>query len=160
MEELQQVARQVGASLIERGQTITAAESLTGGLFQATLTAVPGISDVFPGGFVTYSNEAKSALLGIPAPVINQFGVVSEEVAVWMARQARKIMRTDIAVSFTGVAGPAELEGNPAGTAWIGIVSEQGKVTQKYRFDGDRDSVRQQCVLTALQQVFTELGKH
>lgn len=160
MENLQQVAYQVGTSLIEHGKTITAAESLTGGLFQATLTAVPGISGVFPGGFVTYSNEAKSALLGIPAPVINQFGVVSEEVALWMARRAREIMRTDIAVSFTGVAGPGELEGNPAGTAWIGIASEQGKIAQKYRFNGDRNSVRQQCVLTALRQISSELGKH
>ena len=160
MEELQRMAHQVGADLIEQDKTITAAESLTGGLFQSTLTAVPGISAVFPGGFVTYSNEAKSVLLGIPAPVINQFGVVSEEVVLWMARRAREIMRTDIALSFTGVAGPAELEGNPAGTAWIGLASEQGTAAQKYRFDGDRDTVRRQCVLTAFQLVSSELGKH
>ena len=160
MEEIQQLARQVGERLIDCDKTITAAESLTGGLFQATLTAVPGISAVFPGGFVTYSNEAKSVLLGIPAPVINQFGVVSEEVALWMARRAREIMRTDIAVSFTGVAGPGELEGNPAGTAWLGLATEQGAVAQKHRFDGDRDAVRQQCVLTSLQMVLSALSKH
>ena len=160
MEEIQQLARQVGEKLIDCDKTITAAESLTGGLFQATLTAVPGISAVFPGGFVTYSNEAKSVLLGIPAPVINQFGVVSEEVALWMARRAREIMRTDIAVSFTGVAGPGELEGNPAGTAWLGLATEQGTFAQKHRFEGDRDAVRQQCVLTSLQMVLSALSKH
>ncbi|XIF20406.1 MAG: nicotinamide-nucleotide amidohydrolase family protein [Acetilactobacillus jinshanensis] len=89
-------------------------------MFQSTLGNVPGISAVFPGGFVTYSNHAKHQLLEIPSIVIDNYGVVSKPVAKWMARQSRRIMGTDLSVSFTGVAGPASLEGQPAGTVWIG----------------------------------------
>lgn len=115
------IEQTVGQRLIKRGLSITGAESLTAGMFQSTLGNVPGISAIFPGGFITYSNEAKHQLLSIPTQVINKYGVVSEQVAKWMAERSRQIMKTDLSVSFTGVAGPASLENHPAGTVWIGL---------------------------------------
>ena len=111
----------VGHELIQNHLTITSAESLTCGLFQSSLGAIPGISSVFSGGFVTYSNFVKHQLLSIPMRIIDGHGVVSQATAIWMAKQAQSILHTDLAVSFTGVAGPDSLEGQPSGTVWIGF---------------------------------------
>lgn len=136
--------------LIKKHLTITAAESLTGGLFQSTLTDISGVSNIFPGGFVTYANEAKEQLLAIPTDVIDSNGVVSEQTAIWMADQARSKMDTDIAISFTGAAGPDPLEGQPAGTVWIGIaVRDQKPTAQLFHLAGNRNTVRQRAILRA-----------
>ncbi len=111
----------VGNQLIRHQISVTSAESLTSGMFQSLLGNVAGISQIFPGGFVTYSNHSKHQLLSVPSQVISHYGVVSKDTAIWMASQARKIMQTDLAVSFTGVAGPSRLENQPAGTVWIGL---------------------------------------
>ena len=107
--------------LKQRGLTVSASESLTGGSFQKAVTDIAGSSQIFPGGFVTYSASAKENLLDIPKEIIIENGVVSEATAKWMAERTRIKMDTDFGVSFTGVAGPDTLEGNPAGTVWIGI---------------------------------------
>lgn len=133
------------------GLTVTSAESLTAGLFQSTLGSVPGVSEVYKGGFVTYSNQAKEQLLGIPSGLIADYGAVSREVAMAMAEEARLALDSDYGLSFTGVAGPTELEGQPAGTVWIGVASKDAGVYAKlYQFNRDRESVRRSAVMAGL----------
>lgn len=139
--------QQVGQSLIARHQTITSAESLTAGLFVATLAEVSGISAVLPGAFVTYAAAAKTKLVGVPAELITTYGVISDQVAWAMARGAQEKLATDWAISFTGVAGPDALEGHPAGTVYIGVATPSGKtLAQRYQFQGDRQAVREASV--------------
>jgi len=147
--------------LIDRKLSVTAAESLTAGEFQSTIGSVPGVSAVFPGGFVTYANEAKHQLLSIPAEVIKTQGVVSKSTAIWMAQQAKAKMQTDIAVSFTGVAGPDKLEGQPAGTVWIGIAyrDEEPKAFL-YHFTNGRQRIRARSVMAGLDLIRRRLAVH
>ena len=144
--------------LKHRGLTVSASESLTGGSFQKAVTDIAGSSQIFPGGFVTYSASAKENLLDIPKEIIIENGVVSEATAKWMAERTRIKMDTDFGVSFTGVAGPDTLEGNPAGTVWIGI-SQRGRQTAafEYHFYGDRDAVRIRSVLAGFDLINNEL---
>lgn len=144
--------------LKQRGLTVSASESLTGGSFQKAVTDIAGSSQIFPGGFVTYSASAKENLLDIPKEIIIENGVVSEATAKWMAERTRIKMGTDFGVSFTGVAGPDTLEGNPAGTVWIGI-SQRGRQTAafEYHFYGDRDAVRIRSVLAGFDLINNEL---
>ncbi|WP_057742371.1 competence/damage-inducible protein A [Liquorilactobacillus capillatus] len=150
----------VVAKLMQENLSITAAESLTAGAFQAALGNVPGVSHIFPGGFVTYANNAKSSLLDIPADLIQRNGVVSETTAKWMAQKAKEKMKTDIGISFTGVAGPEALEGNEAGTVWIGLAfKEQPVQAELYHFARQRSLVRERSVLTGLDWIRRELLK-
>lgn len=144
--------------LKQRGLTVSASESLTGGSFQKDVTDIAGSSQIFPGGFVTYSASAKENLLNIPKKIIIENGVVSEATAKWMAERTRIKMDTDFGVSFTGVAGPDTLEGNPAGTVWIGI-SQRGRQTAafEYHFYGDRDAVRVRSVLAGFDLINKKL---
>lgn len=144
--------------LKQRVLTVSASESLTGGSFQKAVTDIAGSSQIFPGGFVTYSASAKENLLDIPKEIIIENGVVSEATAKWMAERTRIKMDTDFGVSFTGVAGPDTLEGNPAGTVWIGI-SQRGRQTAafEYHFYGDRDAVRVRSVLAGFDLINKKL---
>ncbi|MDY4066014.1 MAG: competence/damage-inducible protein A, partial [Ligilactobacillus agilis] len=129
------LAQVVMTKLIEKHLTITAAESLTGGQLQAALTSIPGASQAFMGGFVTYANYAKEKLLAIPAEVIDKHGSVSEQTAILMAEQAKQKLGADVGVSLTGVAGPDSLEGQPVGTVWIGIAyRNKAGYAQKFHF--------------------------
>ncbi|MGX7419671.1 competence/damage-inducible protein A [Carnobacterium gallinarum] len=140
--------------LKEHHLTITAAESLTGGEFQSSLASVSGVSEVFNGGVVTYSNESKSKLLNVSEKTIAEAGVVSEACGIEMAEGVRKLFNTDIALSFTGVAGPNSLEGQAVGTVWIGI-AQKGKPSfaKCYHFARNRNSNRQQATLSGLDLV-------
>ena len=140
------LAQVVGQQLITRHLTITAAESLTAGEFQASLGTVSGISAVFPGGFVTYAPAQKAAMIGVPAATIKQYGVVSRETAAAMAEGARAKVGTDYALGFTGVAGPDTLEGQPAGTVFIGLAGPQGTTVQEFHLLGSRNEVRARAV--------------
>ena len=144
--------------LKQRGLTVSASESLTGGSFQKAVTDIAGSSQIFPGGFVTYSASAKENLLDIPKEIIIENGVVSEATAKWMAERTRIKMDTDFGVSFTGVAGPDTLEGNPAGTVWIGITQRDRQIAAfEYHFYGDRDAVRIRSVLAGFDLINNEL---
>ncbi len=114
--------------LQEKNWTISAAESLTAGLFQSELAAIPGASAVLIGGMVTYSTESKITQLGVPQEIIEEHGVVSGECAVAMALRIKEAFNTDIGVGLTGAAGPTSLEGKPAGTVWIAIAFPNGIV--------------------------------
>ena len=112
----------VHALLLDRGQTVATAESLTGGGLGRLLTATPGSSATYVGGFVTYATRLKGTLLGVPDDLIATHGVVSAECALAMARGARDLTGATYALSTTGVAGPDPQEGRPAGTVFVGVV--------------------------------------
>ncbi|MCK8624683.1 CinA family protein [Apilactobacillus xinyiensis] len=144
------IDKKVIRKLINDNISITAAESLTAGLFQEVLGEVSGVSKIFSGGFVTYSNDAKIKLLGVPKNIVNEYGVVSAETAKQMAKKSQEIMQTDLSVSFTGVAGPDKLENQLAGTVYIGVAYKDSVTSQLFNFDGDRDTVRLKSVLAGL----------
>ena len=134
-----------------KGKTLCTAESLTGGGIGAALTAVPGASEVYVGGVISYTNEVKEKVLGVPAGILDQHGAVSMQTAGCMADGVRRLLDADIAVSVTGLAGPTGDEfGHDVGTVFIGYSSEEVTIVREYHFSGDRASVRQQTVEAAL----------
>ena len=137
-------APRVLEALRNRGWTLATAESCTGGLIAAALTSVAGSSDVVERGFVTYSNEAKTEMLGVPAALIAAHGAVSEEVAAAMAAGALAYSHADVAVSVTGVAGPGGgTAEKPVGLVWFGRAVRSGAVDAvSHQFAGDRTAVR------------------
>lgn len=142
-----------------RGVMIATAESCTGGLIAASLTEVPGSSDVVDGGFVTYSNSAKQQMLGVSAETLASFGAVSEEVAAEMARGARDRSDADIAVSVTGIAGPGGSEHKPEGRVCFGIADRNGVTTETIEFGAiGRDKVRAATTDHALSLLLSALG--
>jgi nicotinamide-nucleotide amidase len=134
---------------------LATAESCTGGLIAATLTAIAGSSDVVDRGFVTYTNEAKTDLLGVPADLIASVGAVSEEVARLMARGALDRSRADITVAVTGVAGPGGgSAGKPVGLVWFGQAKKGEAIrTESKIFPGNRAAVRAATVDHALKMI-------
>ena len=150
--ELMQLSEQVGQALKARGATVTTAESCTGGWVAKTLTDIAGSSAWFERGVVTYSNEAKSQMIGVSEATLLDHGAVSEPVVVEMAIGALRAARADYAISVSGIAGPdggsAE---KPVGTVWFGVASASGQgVTQRECFAGDREAVRRQATAYAL----------
>ncbi|VLK20217.1 damage inducible protein CinA [Streptococcus pneumoniae] len=140
--------------LKRQGKTITAAESLTAGIFQASLADFSGASSIFKGGFVTYSLEEKSKMLDIPVKDLEEQGVVSVFTAQKMAEQARNKTQSDFGISLTGVAGPDSLEGHPVGTVFIGLAQEQGTEVIKVNIGGrSRADVRHIAVMHAFNLV-------
>ncbi|HEX6904337.1 MAG TPA: competence/damage-inducible protein A [Thermoanaerobaculia bacterium] len=146
----------VGDLLRAAGATLTAAESCTGGLLSQRITAVPGSSDYFLGGAVTYSNELKTQLVGVPAEMIAEHGAVSEPVARAMAEGARRAFASDYGVGITGVAGPGGgSEAKPVGTVHVAVAGPRdGHVEhRKFRFPGDRDRIRRFSAQAALEML-------
>lgn len=134
-----------------RGKTLATAESCTGGGIGSVLTSVPGSSAVYKGGIITYTNEMKQALLGVSAEILSDRGAVSKETAEAMAMGAKRVCRSDIAVSVTGLAGPGGDDfGNPVGTVFIGYCDSITCQSREYHFSGDRDAVRSQAISAAL----------
>ncbi len=146
------------AALAARHCTLTAAESLTAGAFQSALGTVPGVSEWFKGGFVTYSNHTKAAFLKLDEAKIDADGAVSEATAKAMAAGALTQADADIAVSFTGVAGPGPDAGIEAGTVWIGLAKKgQEPEARRYHFPGARADVRGRAVKAGLFTVYQAL---
>ena len=135
-----------------RGLTLATAESCTGGLIAAALTEIAGSSDVVERGFVTYSNAAKTELLGVPQALIARHGAVSGEVAAAMAEGALAHAPVDLAVSVTGIAGPGgATPGKPVGLVWFGLARRGAPATaERLVFPGDRADVRRAAVARAL----------
>ena len=134
-----------------KGKTLATAESCTGGMIGAALTAVPGASKVYKGGIISYWSEVKRDLLGVAQEDLETQGPVSMQVAGSMADGARKALHTDVAISVTGLAGPDGDEfGRPVGTVFVGFSNGARTVAKQYRFEGDREAVRQQAIEAAL----------
>lgn len=149
---LPDLATRVGLALQDRQLLLATAESCTGGGVAAAVTDIAGSSAWFERGFVTYSNEAKTQMLGVPAALIAAHGAVSVEVAAAMAQGALRHSAAQVAVSTTGIAGPGgAVPGKPVGTVCFGWASAAGVRTERCCFDGDRQAVREQAVAHALQ---------
>jgi nicotinamide-nucleotide amidase len=155
-----EAAERVGRALAERGATLATAESCTGGLLGAAVTAVPGSSRYYRGGVVAYADEAKTALLAVPAETLGRHGAVSEAIARAMAAGVRQRLGADIGVSITGIAGPeGGSAGKPVGLVFVGLATS-GRVTAgRHQFAGDRDAVRAAAVLAALAAVEQALAR-
>ena len=140
--------------LKERGLTCATAESCTGGGVASAITDVPGASAVFWGGIVSYDNSVKEHVLGVPQSVLSRHGAVSPECAAAMATGARRLMKTDMAVSLTGIAGPdGGSADKPVGLVWFGLSTEHGVRTEKAVFGGARADIRRSAVLHALEML-------
>ncbi|WP_312952227.1 nicotinamide-nucleotide amidase [Superficieibacter sp.] len=154
--ELIELSERVGQALKARGATVTTAESCTGGWVAKVITDIAGSSAWFERGFVTYSNEAKSQLIGVKSATLEQHGAVSEPVVVEMAIGALRAARADYAISVSGIAGPdGGSETKPVGTVWFGFASARGEgITRCECFSGDREAVRRQATAYALQTLW------
>jgi nicotinamide-nucleotide amidase len=139
-----------GRLLRERGLRLSVAESATGGLLGGRITSVPGSSDYFDGGFLTYSDRMKTDLLGVDETVLASATAVSEPVAIAMADGARRRTGSDYALSITGEAGPESSTGQPVGVFFIGVSSKAGSFAKRLQFPGDRARLRQFASQTAL----------
>ncbi len=146
-------------ALRTRGWKLATAESCTGGLIAAACTAVAGSSDWFERGFVTYSNEAKADLLGVPAALIASFGAVSAEVARAMAEGALARSHAQLAVAVTGIAGPGGgSPAKPVGTVWLALAHSGGAArAELLQLTGDRAAVREQTVHAALARLLASV---
>jgi nicotinamide-nucleotide amidase len=140
--------------MLKKGWLLATAESCTGGLISAACTDLAGSSAWFERGFVTYSNEAKSELLGVDAALIAAHGAVSEEVVRAMVQGAIMHSKAQVAVAVTGVAGPTGgSRAKPVGTVWFGFMVDGSLSSELQRFDGDRAAVRLATVQHALQRL-------
>ena len=135
----------------EYGRTLGSVESFTGGLFAREITAVSGASHFFKGALVTYASEEKNRILGISYQDIDQYGVVSREVAAQMASNGQKLLNVDYCVSFTGNAGPDAMEGKPVGLVYIGVAIYDRIEVYELQLSGSRDDIQKEGVKNALE---------
>lgn len=140
----------------EKGLTLGSVESFTGGLFAREITSVPGASQFYKGGMVTYATEEKESLLGISNEDVTKYGVVSKQIALQMAELGRKKLNVNYCVSFTGNAGPSAMEGKPVGEIYIGIANEEKTDAYYYQLSGNRNKIQEDAIKLA----FTLLKKY
>lgn len=144
--------------LRERGLTLSAAESCTGGLIAKRITDIPGASSVFKGGVVSYSNEAKEEFLGVPADILSEYGAVSHETAKAMAEGIRRRAGTDLGISVTGIAGPdSDSSGKPVGLVYVGLSSADGSLLSRELYCG---TLRQRCRTMAANFAMDTIRRH
>jgi len=157
---MNEMIQQLAEQLIERGHTMGTAESCTGGMVAAQITAVNGSSKWFECGIVTYSNESKQMLLGVDAETLEQFGAVSEPVVIQMVEGLLARTNASVGVSISGVAGPGGgSEQKPVGTVFFAWAGEGFQTrAQRMQFDGDREAVRKQATEYALRQLFEAIS--
>lgn len=160
-QQLMMLSAALGQALKQQGATVTTAESCTGGWIAKVLTDIAGSSAWFERGFVTYSNQAKSSLVGVNAATLAQWGAVSEAVVCEMAEGALQAANADFAVSVSGIAGPdggsAE---KPVGTVWFAFAQRGGQTLARHQlFTGDREAVRRQATAFALNTLLTHFFK-
>jgi nicotinamide-nucleotide amidase len=159
-DDLETLVRQLGELLLAREARLATAESCTGGWIAKCLTDVPGSSGWFEYGFVTYGNNAKQTMLAVDPDLIERHGAVSKEVAEAMATAARAVSGADMAVAVTGIAGPeGGTDDKPVGTVWLAWLGPGRRAaTRMMRFDGDRNDIRRQTVIAALNGIRRQLA--
>ena len=157
--EIESLSKQLGTALLNKGWTVTTAESCTGGGVSQAITANTGSSNYFDCAFITYSNNAKQQLVNVQSETLEKYGAVSEQTVIEMAQGAVNAANAQVGISVSGVAGPGGgSKDKPVGTVWIAVfiqylldgVDKQSTKTQCFCFDGDRDSVRDASVKAAL----------
>jgi len=148
---LLQAAAELGEWLEANKFSIATAESCTGGGIGYAISAIPGSSNWFTGGIISYSNQVKAQQLGVPAATLERYGAVSAETAAAMASGARETLQSDLGIAVTGVAGPSGgSKDKPVGLVWFGLASAAGVVTWSRHFPGNRHQVRAATIMTAL----------
>jgi PncC family amidohydrolase len=159
-EQLADAARSLGEALRAADWRISTAESSTGGLIGHSITMIPGSSDYYPGGVISYSNQAKQVELGVPLELLAEHGAVSAEVAAAMADGVRQRFGTELGLSVTGVAGPdGGSQDKPVGTHWIGVALRGHPAQVEHRlFLYDREGNRAAAALTALEQALAAVS--
>lgn len=143
-------AKELSTIFRNKGRTLSAVESLTGGLFSSTITAISGASHFFKGGIVTYMTEEKVRLLNISYDEIDKYGVVSEQIASLMSARGARMLKSDYCVSFTGNAGPEAMEGKPVGTVYMGFYCYNKVAVYHFQFNGSREQIREECINHAI----------
>ena len=157
-EELVELAARVGAACRERGVWLATAESCTGGLVAHLITEVPGSSDYFSGGIVTYANDVKIGLVDVPADVLEAHGAVSAQVARAMAEGVRRRLSVDLAVAVTGVAGPdGGTAAKPVGLTYVAVADADGGDVRRFVWDSDRSGNKRLSAAAALELVLSRL---
>lgn len=141
----------------EKGRTLGSVESFTGGAFAKEITSISGASHFFKGALVTYATEEKNRLLGISYNDIDQYGVVSKEVAAQMASNGKKLLNVDYCVSFTGNAGPSAMENKPVGEIHIGIAFLDTAQVFSYQLEGNRKEIQDKAIYIAFELLETIL---
>lgn len=154
----EELAAAVIQALCREGKTLSTAESCTGGGIGYALTAVPGSSAAYLGGVISYANGVKAQVLGVPGNVLKSHGAVSEQTARYMAQGVQSIVGSDLAVSVTGIAGPASDDTNkPVGLVYIGVCDGKEVQVHEHHFSGDRSQVRTLTIHAALQHVMDRM---
>lgn len=157
-QEMEAIEEIIGRLLRKRGWMLSIAESCTGGLIGHRITNIPGSSDFFDGGVITYSNESKRELLKVPEETITTYGAVSRQTAVAMAEGIRKLRGVEIGIGVTGIAGPAGgTASKPVGLVYIALSSPVRVECKEFRFDGGREMIKLQASEAALNMVRTLL---
>ncbi len=153
-DEMYLAAEGVFAAFLSMGKTLATAESCTGGLLGAALTSLPGSSDFYLGGVISYANEAKTALLGVDAEYLRTKGAVDEDTARMMAHGVMERTGAEVAVSITGVAGPSGgSPDKPVGTVFVCYADGENEKAVQYVFTGDRWAIRHQTVMAVLSEL-------
>ena len=154
-EEIKNIAKQVVESFIEKGLTLSTAESCTGGAIAAAITAIPGASQMFNGAVVAYSNAIKSGVLGVDTTVLESFGAVSNETVLAMATGVRRLMHSDVSIATSGIAGPTGgSQEKPVGLVYFSIVDEREGSFDFAMLEGDRESVQKRSVIYILNTLY------
>lgn len=147
-------------NLGDQGLTLGCVESMTGGLFAAEATAIPGASSVFKGGIVAYTPAVKTKVIGVPQEMIDEKGVVSADVAQSMAQRGRRLLGADIVLAVTGNAGPTAEPGDaPVGQAYFALASKEGVWTFGYLFSGERNEIRKAAVDMMVRFGFSQVAR-
>ncbi|HLP23456.1 MAG TPA: CinA family protein [Microbacteriaceae bacterium] len=160
IERARSAARRLVAHAVDSHTTIAVAESLTGGIVAATIVGVPGTSEVFRGGVVTYQTAVKGALLGVPAAVLDASGPVDPRVAAEMAERVRDLFTLSgepagVGLATTGVAGPASQDGHPVGEVYVAVATSGETRVEHLLLTGDRDEIRTQATAAVLELAAT-----
>jgi nicotinamide-nucleotide amidase len=149
--EMNTLSREIGELLKQKGLTLGAVESATGGLISHLITNIPGSSDYYKGSVTTYSNEIKMKVIGVKADTLEKHGAVSAQVAGEMALGGRRVLAVDICIADTGIAGPGGATPDKAvGLFYLGLADKNGSLSQRHKFYGDRQQNKQSAAGTAL----------
>lgn len=157
---LRQTSKKMGVLLTKKNQTLGIAESCTGGVIAAAITEIPGSSNYFYGGLVSYANRTKQELLGVSKKVLKTKGAVSKETALQMVRGARKVFKTDWSISVTGIAGPSGgTPTKPVGLVFYAVRGPKIEVVKKNVFKGNRRRIQNSAAKAALELLISLLGR-
>lgn len=146
------LAKQLVATCLAKGLSLSVAESLTGGLLSSSIVGAGGASKIFKAGLVTYTNEMKSSLLGVNAGALKSYGAVSAQVAQEMAEKVCLVTGSDVGIGTTGLAGPKSAEGKPVGLAYVGVSTPIGVSVYVRHFSGGRQEIRTRVTVLALRR--------